>query len=320
MKLHKQLFLLTSLISTSLLSMEQSPQGLTVYAIPGQNGLGSESSYINNVLNPDQNTQLEIIQVSTPTVGADLGQNNCIGYLAKAIEKQTRQHQNAIIYATSQGTATALNYLAHSEDKDPQNKIDGLVLEAALGSGNSAVHHTVTGPLRGLASLAKIPFSYYWMPYVAKVHFPLYWPGGKQPIKSVEKISTNLPIVIIHSEGDMQLSFNDACALYYGLRQRNENVYLLPFKGKAHLNILSGSAEKARMVREILAQHKLLPNDRIIDLSQYQPNLWQFKVHYDALIAKERLHNRLKYLLSAGACTATAIIIKTLCAKYGVGK
>lgn len=49
----------------------------------------------------------------------------------------------------------------------------------------------------------------------------------------------------------------------------------------------------------------------------YQPNPQQFKAQYDALIAREKWHNRLKYLLGSGACAASAIAIKALCTKYG---
>lgn len=310
----KKLYLSLSFVVISLVSMEQAPRGLTVYAIPGQNGLGSEPEYIQEILQPDSKNQVEIIEVSTPTWGADLGQNNCIQRLSNAIEKQKRQHHNAILYATSQGTATALNYLAHAHNNDPANKIDGLVLEATLASGNSAVHHTVTGPLMSLSNLGQAPFSYYWIPYLAKALMPTYWPGGKQPIKSIEKISTKLPILIIHSKQDPQLSFDDACALYYGLRQSgNENVYLIPFDQMAHIQILAGSNVAAQAVREILTKHKLLQKDRSTDLSLYQPNPDQFKAQYDALITKERIHDRLKYCISAGACAAGFLAIKTLC-------
>jgi predicted alpha/beta hydrolase family esterase len=321
MKFLKHLIIISYLFYfNSTFSMQQ-PQGLTVYAIPGQNGLGSEPHYIQYVLQPYEANPLEIIEVPTPGLGADLGQNNCIRLLANAIEKQTRQHQNTILYATSQGTATALNYIAHSQDKNPQNKIDGLVLEATLGSGNSAIHHTVSGPLMGLSTLARIPFSYYWMPYVSKLLMPFYWPGGKQPIKSIEKISTDLPIVIIHSEKDPQLSFNDACALYYGLRKNgNDNVYLIPFKGMRHIQILRDSEREAQVVREILAKHVLLQKKQTIDLSAYQPNPQQFKIQYDALVAREKWHNRLKYLLGTSACAVSAITIKALCSKYGLLK
>lgn len=296
-------------------------QGLTVYSIPGQNGLGSEPDYIQAILDGNSRNPIEIIQVPTPSgVRADLGQDNCIKHLANAIQKQKRTHQNAIIYATSQGTATAINYLADTKDTDPQNKIDGLVLEATLASGNSAVHHTVSGPLMGLSSLASIPFSYYWMPYISKALFPFYWPGGKQPIKSIEKLPTTLPIIIAHSENDPQLSFNDACALYYRLRTTgNDNVYLIPFKGARHIQVMGPSEEHpALLLRAILAKHNLLQKEKQHIPSVFQPDPQQFKAQYDALIAREKWHNRLKYAIGTGAAAASAYAIRVLCTKYGV--
>lgn len=298
--------------------MEQS--GLTVYAVPGQNGLGSSPEYIRALLQADKNFPIEIISVSTPGFGKDLGQNNCIKALADSIQKLKRTHQHAIIHATSQGTATAINYLAHTKDTNPENKIDGLVLEATLASGNSAVHHTFSNPFMGIPLLARIPFSYYWLPYAVKAFIPFYWPGGKQPIKSIEKLPNNLPIVIAHSRSDIRFSFNDACALYYGLRKKgNDNVYLLPFDGRKHIEVIGESGgHAAQVLRAILTKHSLLQKEQNIDLSRLQPDPNQFKAHYDALVAREKWHNRIKYLLSAGACTATAFAIKALCSKYGI--
>lgn len=315
--LNNLIILFSFFIVITSCTMEQS--GLTVFAIPGQNGLGSETYYIEHLLQPDKKNPIEIIRVPTPSWNADLGQDNCIRLLADSIQKLKRQHQNAILYATSQGTATALNFLAHSQDKNPQNKIDGLVLEATLASGNSAVHHTATGPLMGLSTLGRVPFSYYWMPYIAKALMPCYWPGGKQPIKSIEKLPTNLPIVIAHSQNDPQLSFNDACALYYGLRQNgNNNAYLMPFEDRAHIQVLGRGHQSAQVLRAILTKHSLLKKEQSIDLSPYQPDPQQFKAQYDALIAREKWHNRLKYVLGTGACAASALAIKALCTKYGV--
>lgn len=318
MKLHIQLFLLTSLISTSLLSMEQSSQGLTVYAIPGQNRSGSEIDYVEQVLQRDDQNHLELIQVGTPTLGADLGQNNCIKLLSNKV-KEVRTYKNAIIYATSQGTATALNYIAQTQNKKSENKIDGLVLEATLSSGNSAILHTVAGPI-GLDLLTRLPFSYYWIPYLAKIRMPLYWPGGKQPIKSIERIPTDLPIIIMHSDSDREIPFSNACALYYGLRNAgNNNVYLLPFKGAGHIQILNGHPQAAQIVREILTKHTLLKKEQTIkNFSRFQPDPEHFKANYDALIAREKWHERLKYVLGTGACAASAIAIKALCTKYGL--
>lgn len=226
-------------------------------------------------------------------------------------------NQGSIIHATSQGTATAINYVAH-EDKG--TRIQALVLEATLGSGNSAVHHTVNGPLMNMSAVAKLPFSYYWLPYFAKSVFFGYWPAGKQAINSIKDIPTNMPVVIVHSKHDPQLSYNDACALYYGLKERgNNNVYLISKEGRRHVQILWADNDKT-IVRAILKKHGLLEGDNeqnemldALDLSVYQPDHRPFKKQYNALIDKENNHVRFGYALGAGICAATYYALKRIC-------
>jgi hypothetical protein len=274
---------------------------LHVYAIPGQNGLGSEVPYVQNLLG---SASITITPVPTPTYIIDLGQNRCIHYLRKSIREGNANH-TSIIHATSQGTATALNYVA-SEDKG--KNIKALILEAAFGSGNSAIHHTVD-KLMHVPWLVNLPFSYYWLPYTAKYVFPFYWPFGKQAITSIKNIPADMPVVIAHSKNDRQLSYDDACALYYGLRiQGNDNVYLITKNGNKHLNILRSEDDK-RVVCAILEKHGLFERcsnpDDSIDLCLYQPDYVQFKNQYDVLIGREKNHVRLGYAL--GAVTFAAI-------------
>lgn len=271
---------------------------LVVYAIPGQNGLGSESEYIKTVLGE----QFEIVNVGTPTTLPDLGQFFCERHLAQAVQKK---NQEGVVYATSQGTATALNYFSKQGNSQ---KAKALVLEAALASGNSAVYHTVTGPLMGMDNLKNIPGAYYFVPYFANVACPGYRPGGQQAIKSIDKLSTDMPVIIIHSEDDMQLPFDGACALYYRLRQNgNNNVYLISDKGTAHIQILD--EEKKDVVKRIIKKHltEQSHDDDSLDFASYQPDHRQYKKQYDELIAKENKHVYLERLLSV---TGLAFIAK----------
>lgn len=294
----KNFFLLVIVtISNTTFSMEKPPKSLAVFVIPCQNKIGCEPEYIQRVLKRDL---LEIIPVETPTYIHDLGQNRCIGYLKKALE-QSSGNKRAIIYANSQGTATALNFMGDATNQT--GKIDGLVLEGALASGNSAIIHTAKN-LMHLERVTNLPFSNYWIPYVAKGLFPAYWPGGKQPIKSIDHIRTDIPIIIVHSKKDPQLAYDDACALYYGLCAKgNNNVYLISCPGQAHINIFTDNPRIA--VSEILARYGLLESQTKIDLTRYQPDYKQFKVQYDSLLTTEKKHEFLKYTLGAGlACLA----------------
>lgn len=283
-------------------SMADSAQ-LQVYAIPGQNGLGSSVGYVRNLLG---NEAVNVTSVPTPASLPDFGQSRCLGHLREVIRNISFP---SIIHATSQGTATALNYVAH-EDKGRQ--IKALILEATLGSGNSAIHHTASGPLMGLSTLANLPFAYYWMPYVAKVLFPAYSPSGQQPIRSLKNIPKNVVVVIAHSERDPQLSYDDACALYYGLREQGNPAYLVTKEGCNHIDVLNDNKDSA-VVRAILGSHQLLPSfSHSIDLAVYQPKHEQYKEKYDMLLGKEKNHLYLGYTLTAGACAAACYFLKKM--------
>ncbi len=286
----------------------EATRSVFVYTIPGQNGLGSETNYVRNLLGDET---LAIVPVETPQKFPDMGQSRCINYLDAALTKNVAKDP-VIIHATSQGTATALNYLA---DVDKGTRIKALILEAPLVSGNSAVCHTLKGPLLNLRRLVNSPFSYYWLPYCAKSFFPFYWPFGKQVIKSIKKIpaACDIPIVIVHSKDDVQLSYDDACALYYGLCLKNKNVYLISKEGREHLNILQDEADK-KVVRAILARHNLLAGiQEEVDLSFYQPDPAPFKEMYEELVAKERNHVFVGYGLMAACC---ALLVKPACSLY----
>jgi hypothetical protein len=277
--------------------------GIGVYAIPGQNGMGSEPTYVEALF---AGYPVTVVSVATPG-SSDLGQGRCLTCLREAFAQKA--FETAIIHATSQGTATALNYLA---DEDAGHHIKALILESVLVSGNSAIYHTTHGPLMGtsfLSSLARLPLSYYWAPYCAKCLFPWYWPFGKQPIKVLDKIPTTLPIIIIHSKDDMQLSYDDACALYYGLRSRgNDNVYLISKDGSRHIHLID--EREKNVVLAILQRHGLLTSRAVgeptIDLSAYQPDPLVFKPLYDSLVWKESCHRLVGY--GTGAVTLSALI------------
>ncbi len=293
------------LLNTPCLAMEnavQQPSGYKphthVYGIPGQNGCGAEDWHVHEIL--------ERQDVSVPfPVGcfSDLGQTKCVNMLRTSLAEHP-DHQKIVVYAVSQGTATILNYL--SETNDPRIKC--VILQAPLVSGNSGIIHTLAGPFMNFRRLAHSPFAYYWIPYCAKFLFPWYWPAGKQPIKTVQKINPDIPIVIVHAHDDPQLPYEGACALYYALRAQRgprNNVYFISKERGGHLYLLT--AQDKPVLDAILAKHRLKKPTRqtaAIDLKAYQPDFMQFKTHYDNLIFKEKTHTVLKYagtaVLAAG--------------------
>ncbi len=313
--MHKIFIVICTALVLNLCASE-APKKLTIYSIPGQNWRGSGSPYIDQILmnssieDIPEDKRLNVVPVATPRFPhIDLGQDQCIALLEKAIAENPSD--NGLIYATSQGTATALNYLGHVTSHD---HIKALVLEATLASGNSAIRHT----MRNLPGLNKygwvtdLPAANYWNPYFAKAIFPRYWPGGKQAIKSIEHIvNTNKPIVIIHSKDDLQLSYNDACALYYGLHKNgNKNTYFISCEGRDHLHILQGNYEFKPVLTTILAKHGILPNSRQeVDLAHYQPDPEQFRKQHEELRAKEAKHEIVKYGLVAAATLAAGKLL-----------
>jgi hypothetical protein len=302
----KMYMILCALIGCSISSMEQDLKrelSRIVYTIPGQNGLGSEEEYVEEVLGDD----ITIVPVNTPSYFPDLGQSFCQRHVTQALKKNN--YQEGIIYATSQGTATALNYVASHQ----HHPIKALVLEAALASGNSAVHHTLTGELADMPWVKKIPASYYTLPYLASLVCWGYRPAGQQPIKSVDTISTDLPIIIVHSKDDPQLSFDGACALYYRLRMNgNDNAYFIQKKGCKHTQLFN--FDKSYIVSRILNYHldKQSRIDTADDFKKFQPQPSQFKKQYDALIAQEKKHAYLEHALVAGLLMSGAALAGSL--------
>ena len=288
--------------------VESNPQkkSLKVFVIPGQNGLGLDKNYVTQATGISPKN---IHRVKTPTgyLSVDLGQSGCTKHLKDALKNNK---DNFIVYANSQGTATALNFF--SENPQYKDKCKGMVLEAVLGSGNSAIYHTCHSIMDQLniPALKKIPGLYYLAPYFAKALFPTHSPGGDQPIKSVENLDIDGPIIIAHSRNDLQLSHKDARAIYYALRQKKEDVYLISKEGRKHINLLQQEnvhlfskrggeyisflpLTQDPSVRNILAHHGIAPKQKHknkLDIRRYQPDPKDHKAAYDELITKERKH------------------------------
>ncbi|HEX2978160.1 MAG TPA: hypothetical protein VHO47_03515 [Candidatus Babeliales bacterium] len=275
-------------------SNQKSKEKIKLLVIPGQNGLGGGN--IDKVL-----PQLEAIAVDTPRINTvadlfgknspDLGQGNCINLLKQTMEPilQDSDAEGVIIHGSSQGTATAINYTAEN-----QKKVKALIMEAVLGSGNSAIYHTVKEMMS--PKLANLPLSYYWMPYFAKAMFPFYSPGGKQPILNADKIPTDIPVVIIHNKNDPQLAYSDAQALYAKLvLNGNKNVYLMPMNRnyREHVVLLkrNENEKEIKSIQTILHNHRLLKAEQTVSaatLKEFQPALNdEFHKAHSNLVSKE---------------------------------
>lgn len=214
LKITRALLCMVAACSNSFIAGMELPEHHNTHllVIPGQNGLGGQN--IKTVLPYFKDKDHLIHYVETPLWTPDLGQSRCVNYLKKTMSC-LENNTPVIIHASSQGTATAINYTA----EHPQ-QVRALILESILLSGNSAIEHTVkycTFP-----SATSLPGSYYWMPYVAKFQFPLYSPAGNQAIFNADKLPIDLPIIIMHHTNDPQLSYKDAQALYAFLKQQKK--------------------------------------------------------------------------------------------------
>ena len=302
----KKLFSLLFLCSNSMFF---SMQHTHIVVIPGQNGLGGQN--LSDVLPHYTNVH----HVETPLYLPDFGQNRCISYLEKTLQPVLQQAANkqisVILHASSQGTATALNYFAYAKEKSPikttknkskiqvhdnitkdcvnLQKIKALILESVLLTGSSAIEHTL--------QMGNVPGAYYYMPYLAKCLYPFYVPAGRQAISSCNHLPKDLPVIIMHAPQDPQLSFQDSQALYAHLTQNGyKNVYFISVADGYHVLLLRQNSLETKVLQAILHKHNLLtvkPEEeqelKKIDLTPYQPEAQpEWKQRFDSLKRKER--------------------------------
>lgn len=317
------LFIILVLLSShTTYSKNNATNNVCVYAIPGLNNVGVEDDYVQMCLSDKDNTA-HVTRIESPIVRIDLGQKHCQNYLKQALEKDDTD--DIIIYATSQGTATALNYLANV-DCNHNQKIKALVLESVLISGNDAIQHTVSDQM-GCAFVKKIPSYYYWLPYAAKLLYPFYSPAGQQVITSLQNIPNDIPIIIIHADNDFQLSYEGACALYYGLRTNgNNNVYLITKHTRQHLYLLNKRPDLQKDVRNILKHHNLLTSSTReqtgqaapYDFTAHQPNPDDFQNTYNIILNRETWHTRLWYTMFIGGISGAVGLACYIGKKLGI--
>lgn len=210
----------------------------------------------------------------------DLGQDRSFACIKKLIQEKELGDKQFILYGFAEGTLTALNYVA----EEHSDEIKMLILESACASGNSMITHSEKQDRFDLSSL---PLSYYWLPYLAKFKMPFYSPAGKQPILNIQKISKDLPVIIISSI--QQESFNDAQALYAGLKLNGNTAYLFAIDKKADFDLLK---EKKQDIRKILQNHSIPlvqtgETDQSDGLSAYQPT--PDLAAYHELVSKENI-------------------------------
>ena len=95
-------------------------------------------------------------------------------------------------------------------------------------------------------SITFLPFSRFWMPLLGSFVAKNFNPFGILPINSVSKICKDIPIIIIHNIGDINVPINGARQFYCALKQNgHENVYLIEVDaGNRHLFTLTDKKQE----------------------------------------------------------------------------
>lgn len=297
--------ILLAILSLCAINLLVASDNTHIVVIPGQNGLGGNDYYMEKIFSeyaPSLHLLIneeKIHYCATPGLFPDLGQKRCQNDLKTTLLPllENPNVEKIIFHASSQGSATALNYLANNH----HDKIKAVIIEAAMASGNSAISYNLK---------TESLFSYCCAAYLTKIRFPFHSPAGQQAIFSIKKIPTNIPIVILHNKEDQCLSYFDALALYEGLvmtRTRETNIYLIPIgdnQGQNHVNLLNNKQhkEKIEALKAILRKHELPTNLDISidpDLNPYQPEVTT-PDYYDDLIHKENAIWYFDYVVKAG--------------------
>lgn len=245
----------------------------------------TDGSSIKKVL--ESGTTINVTCSEVAPIPFYLGQDGDIRYLKETVHSNNKK---VIFHGRGAGAATVLNYLGLDNDID----YDGIILECCFASGNSALVHR-EAEYYGRSWLKNIPLCYYWLPYFMKFNivslYWYYWPSGKQPIKSIDSIKNDIPIVIIHNKDDSFYPYHDACALYYKLSQSNNNVYFISQEfDSSYANMRDANVCLA--IKSIFQTHGLIDFSEypIDNLNEYQPDPSNFKTYYDDLMFKEERH------------------------------
>ena len=294
-------------IHTMEMEKEEKSNFYSIY-LPGLNGGGSDSFRANGLINVDEKNHKKYKTIGEDNHNdmfkTDLGQDNCINHFYDQLKKDSdAKDKRLLLSGTSQATASFVNYVG-SLSIEEQKNIGCLILESVLGSGNSAIMHTIEHLMFRdsiLQYAIYLPGARIWLPWAAKIQeFPAYNPWGIQALESAKKLSKDILVIIMHHINDPQLSINDARNLYCALRESgNNNTYLFECNNnnvsdmeKMHFDILNTDtreeqAKKIGAIQLIYQKHGLPFNKKLltdaqeiqnnIDPKQFQPSVQEVK-------------------------------------------
>lgn len=169
------------------------------------------------------------------TQKVNLGQELDIATLNYVYQEAAEQFPAipCILAGVSRGAATILNFLATNSDPS---------IAAAIVESPFDTLHTVLAHQIELLKLQWIPgFHNACMAFARFWWFPLVDMKGIFPLQSVKNISTNLPILFIHSAEDELIPTQCSRNLFHELVSRgNTNVYYLELTAGKHANVING--------------------------------------------------------------------------------
>lgn len=148
----------------------------------------------------------------------------------KALE--TLPSHEYVLVGISRGAAAILNYAALYQPKE----VKALLAESPFDTLSSVVQHLLTRYHVGW-----IPFSKSIGFKVCQTHFPGVNIKGIFPLSVVEKIPTNMPIMLVHSKKDRTVPINSSRRLYIKLKETgHEHVYLVELQSGNHGKLIFG--------------------------------------------------------------------------------
>lgn len=198
-----------------------------------------------------------------------LGQEGDINVIAKTI-KANKISKPIIGVGVSKGAATLINIAGSQAIPN----IKALVLESPFANASEVVkNHKIVRSL-GLGFI-------FGGDRMAKWSFPNYKPDGIQPIKLVNKIQHDVPIIIFHSKKDALIDIDHSRKLYIELiKEKRNNVYLIETENGDHANIIWSKTKEnlfvVNVVHEFYKKHNLPYYPELIkniDLKKFQPSL-----------------------------------------------
>ncbi len=198
-----------------------------------------------------------------------LGQEDDIEQISDGITD--KNISNPLIgVGVSKGAATLINTVGSQAIPN----IKALVLESPFANASEVVRN------HKLARYSALGFLF-GGDRLAKWSFPNYKPDGIQPIKVVNKIPRDVPIMIFHSKKDALIDIEHSRKLYLELIKENrDNVYLIETEDGDHANVIWNQTRKNLFILNVIHEFykkynlpycpELIKN---IDLKKFQPSL-----------------------------------------------